>query len=29
LLALSDTIATRYFLQFERADSPAKGSLLA
>jgi len=29
LLALSDTIATRYFLQFERADLPAKGSLLA
>jgi hypothetical protein len=29
LLALSDTISTRYFLQFEKADSPAKGSLLA
>jgi uncharacterized alpha-E superfamily protein len=29
LLALSDTISTRYFLQFEKADSPANGSLLA
>ena len=29
LLALSDTISTRYFLQFEKAELPAGANLLA